>query len=154
MPRPLVSVADIGWTSPPAGRFAPLMPFSEKRSVRTATTRSPDSMHRMETTCSLPEPNPWAGLNLLTESAFTSCYEGLAEVGRGGMGVVYRACHERLDRDVAIEVMLPGPAGERFLRECRLLAMIESPYVVTVHDFESLSDDYPMPVMEWVVPFD
>ena len=84
------------------------------------------------------------------DHAFTSRYEILAEVGRGAMGVVYRARHKRLDREVAVKVLLPDAGGERFLREARLLARIQSPYVVGVHDFEVLSDGRGLLVMEWV----
>jgi serine/threonine protein kinase len=51
---------------------------------------------------------------------------------------------------VAIKVTLPGSPADRFLREARLLAKVRSPYVVTVHDFEVLSNGCPMLVMEWV----
>jgi serine/threonine protein kinase len=104
----------------------------------------------MDTTASAPGPNPRASLNPLEDPALTSRYELLAEVGRGGMGVVYRARHRSLDRQVAIKVMLSGAASERFLREARLLARIRSPHVVTVHDFELLPSGHPVLVMEWV----
>jgi eukaryotic-like serine/threonine-protein kinase len=77
-------------------------------------------------------------------------YEILCEVGRGNMGVVYRARHKTLDRHVAIKVNLPGTSTERFLREARLLAQISSPHVVIVHDCDVLSDNSPVLVMEWV----
>jgi serine/threonine protein kinase len=77
-------------------------------------------------------------------------YEILGEVGRGGMGVVYRARHKKLDRQVAIKVTLPGAPPERFLREARLLALIRSPHVVAIHDFDVLPNGCPMLVMEWV----
>src|SRR5262245_19795321 len=77
-------------------------------------------------------------------------YEVLEEVGRGGMGIVFKARHRTLDRLVALKVTLPGVSTERFLREARLLAQIRSPHVVTVHDCELLPDGYPMLVMEWV----
>src|SRR5262245_56907358 len=62
-------------------------------------------------------------------------YQLLGEVGRGGMGIVYRARHKGLDRPVAIKITLPDSPPERFLREAQLLAKVKSPYVVTVHDF-------------------
>src|SRR5919197_1471242 len=60
-------------------------------------------------------------------------------VGRGGMGVVYRATHEAFDRAVALKVMAPevahdGMARARFERESRLAASINHPNVVTVYD--------------------
>jgi len=60
-------------------------------------------------------------------------------IGRGGMGVVYRATHIHLGRDVALKVLAPELAGssdfrERFLRESRLAASLEHPNVVTVYD--------------------
>jgi tRNA A-37 threonylcarbamoyl transferase component Bud32 len=93
---------------------------------------------------------PWAGLDLAVEPSFTDRFEILGEVGRGGMGVVYRARHKRLDRPVAIKVMRPGASAARFARESRLLAKIRSPYVVAVHDAELLSIGFPVLVMEWV----
>jgi O-acetyl-ADP-ribose deacetylase (regulator of RNase III)/tRNA A-37 threonylcarbamoyl transferase component Bud32 len=77
-------------------------------------------------------------------------YELLEEVGRGGMGVVFRARHRTLDRLVALKITLPGASTERFLREARLLAQIHSPHVVTVHDCEVLPNGAPLLVMEWV----
>ena len=65
----------------------------------------------------------------------TERYEVFEEAGRGGMGVVYRARHRSLDKQVAIKVLLPGAPVERFLQEARILARIDSPHVVEIHDF-------------------
>jgi serine/threonine-protein kinase len=62
-----------------------------------------------------------------------------ALIGRGGMGIVYRARDTRLDRDVALKV-LPEELGgdlrfrDRFLAESRLAASIEHPNIVPVHE--------------------
>ncbi len=60
-------------------------------------------------------------------------------IGRGGMGVVYRATHVHLGREVALKVLAPELTGyedfrERFLRESRLAASLDHPNVVTVYD--------------------
>jgi serine/threonine-protein kinase len=61
------------------------------------------------------------------------------EVGRGGMGVVYRARHLHLKRTAALKVLTPGLAKdanfrERFIRESRLAASLDHPNVVPVYD--------------------
>jgi YVTN family beta-propeller protein len=62
-----------------------------------------------------------------------------AEIGRGGMGVVYRARHQRLERAVALKVIAPNLAEDptfrgRFDRESRLAASIEHPNAVPVYE--------------------
>jgi O-acetyl-ADP-ribose deacetylase (regulator of RNase III) len=79
-----------------------------------------------------------------------SRYELLAEVGRGATGVVYRARHRTLGKPVAVKVLLPGRSTERFLREAKLLAAVNSPHVVAVHDFDVLPDGSPMLCMDWI----
>jgi O-acetyl-ADP-ribose deacetylase (regulator of RNase III)/tRNA A-37 threonylcarbamoyl transferase component Bud32 len=104
----------------------------------------------MLTTLPYPDPDRRASLSFPVEAAFSARYELVGEVGRGGMGAVYRARHKILDRPVAIKITLPDAATDRFLREARLLAKIKSPYVVAVHDFEVLPSGCPALVMEWV----
>jgi serine/threonine-protein kinase len=60
-------------------------------------------------------------------------------IGRGGMGVVYRAEHLRLGRRAAIKIIAPELAGsegfrERFNREARISASLNHPNVVAVYD--------------------
>lgn len=81
---------------------------------------------------------------------FSTRYEMLGEIGRGGMGIVYRVNHRALNRHVAVKVLLPNCSRDRFSREAKLLARIKSPHVVTVHDFDVLPDGSPMLVMDWV----
>jgi O-acetyl-ADP-ribose deacetylase (regulator of RNase III)/predicted Ser/Thr protein kinase len=77
-------------------------------------------------------------------------YELLEEVGRGGMGVVYRGKHRWLDQPVAIKFHTPGAGVERFVREARLLAGVRSAHVVAVQDFDVLPTGQAMLVMNWV----
>ena len=66
-------------------------------------------------------------------------------LGEGGMGRVYRARDERLGRDVAIKVLLPGTlanskARALFEREASLLSQLNHPNIATVHDFDTQGD--------------
>lgn len=61
-------------------------------------------------------------------------------LGRGGMGVVYKARQKTLNRMVALKLLAPereaDPAfAERFAREAQALAALSHPNIVTVHDF-------------------
>ena len=69
-------------------------------------------------------------------------YELLEEVGRGGMGIVFRGRDRALDRDVAIKVTSWSTAGDadRLRREARTLASLEHPGIVPVHDVGELAD--------------
>lgn len=66
-------------------------------------------------------------------------YVIIAEIGRGGMGAVYKARDVELDRVVAIKVLSPYLVGEprlvqRFMREARLAANLDHPNIVTIYD--------------------
>ena len=82
--------------------------------------------------------------------ALSSRYQIKGEAGRGGMGAVYCCLDKRLGRDVAIKVLLPGQSTERFCREARLMAKLNSPYVVGIHDFEPFRNGSAMICMEWI----
>jgi len=64
-------------------------------------------------------------------------FELVEEIGRGGMGVVYRARQLSLDRFVAIKMLLPGLSGaehlRRFEREASTAARLQHPNIVAVH---------------------
>src|SRR5262249_52700368 len=85
------------------------------------------------------------------QALILSRYDILEEVGRGGMGVVYRGRHRLLDKQVAIKFCIPGHEIVRFQREAKLLASVRSPHTVTVHDFDLLPDGRAMLVMDWIV---
>src|SRR5262249_48290915 len=68
-----------------------------------------------------------------------------APLGRGGMGVVYRARQRSARRPVALKILAAELTTfearvERFTREARLTASLRSPHTVTVHDFGRLDD--------------
>jgi predicted Ser/Thr protein kinase len=64
-------------------------------------------------------------------------------LGRGGMGTVYLATHERLARNVALKVIAPGLADDedfraRFLRESQLAASLDDPNVIPIYDADEV----------------
>src|SRR5262250_2669714 len=69
----------------------------------------------------------------LTPGARVGPYEVTAEIGAGGMGVVYRARDSRLGRDVAIKVSAER-FSDRFEREARAVAALNHPNICTLHD--------------------
>lgn len=67
-------------------------------------------------------------------------YEVTQELGRGAMGIVYLGRHRALDRTVAIKELPPSFAvdpevRERFLTEARVVAALDHPHIVVIHDF-------------------
>ncbi len=81
-------------------------------------------------------------------------YRIVERIGTGGMGEVYRARDERLERDVAIKVLPTGTltdeaARRRFRQEALALARLNHPHIATIHDFNS-QDGVDFLVMEYV----
>ncbi|HVF55104.1 MAG TPA: serine/threonine-protein kinase [Pyrinomonadaceae bacterium] len=77
------------------------------------------------------------------------------EIGRGGMGTVYRASHLGLERPVAIKVLKQEFAAdpevaERFMREARTMARLRHPRAAMIFDAGRLADGRPFIVMEYV----
>jgi eukaryotic-like serine/threonine-protein kinase len=76
-------------------------------------------------------------------------------LGRGGMGSVYLATQKRLNRPVAIKVLLSHLVGSssmrsRFEREARIVARLKHPAIVTIHDFGLLPSGHAYLVMEYL----
>jgi predicted esterase/tRNA A-37 threonylcarbamoyl transferase component Bud32 len=118
-------------------------------------------------------PNCLMALNLKTETAFTDepaaaqaplpveqlaphfpHLEILEYLGRGGMGVVYKARQKTLNRFVALKLLAPERVHDsefaaRFAREAQALAALNHPNIVTVHDFGQAGGFYFL-LMEFV----
>src|SRR5882672_10733682 len=82
-------------------------------------------------------------------------YRLVAELGRGGMGVVYLAQHVRIERRVAIKLLVPelGRRPEvlkRFFTEARATSMIHHPGIVEVFDCDVDAEGRAFIVMEYL----
>src|SRR5262249_2318058 len=122
----------------------------QRRRVRGRVARAdrrvrlkPDTTHMI----SEPALDRLAGMFRQPDVSGTR-YELLSVLGRGGMGVVYLARDTALDREVALKVVdraavADGPsagAPRAFAGEARILARLEHPGIVPVHDFGELPD--------------
>ncbi|MCS6976399.1 MAG: serine/threonine-protein kinase, partial [Gemmatales bacterium] len=76
----------------------------------------------------------------------------LDEIGRGGMGIVYRARDLRLERYVAIKILNTGreAAAERFRAEAKITGQLQHPGIPAVHELGELPDGRPFLAMKLV----
>src|SRR6476660_6679438 len=124
---------------------------SARTALRRAFARAPccllSSGERRFSAASQPDPGDPAHpmtdpvdrpLPARLAQALGEAYTLEGEIGRGGMGVVYRARDERLQRRVAIKVLPPELAfqkdiRERFTREAQTAAKLSHPHIVPIH---------------------
>lgn len=88
----------------------------------------------------------------LEPGAYVGPYRILGSLGAGGMGEVYRARDDRLDRDVAIKTLASGLTSNpdrvaRFTREAKAAAALNHPNILAVHDV-GMHDGEPFLVTE------
>jgi serine/threonine protein kinase len=103
----------------------------------------------------LPPPPPEvAQADPLVGSVIADRYRIVSVLGRGGMGVVYKARQKSLGRLVALKLLAPERVGDakfaaRFAQEARALAALSHPGIVTIHDFGQAGGFYFL-LMEFV----
>jgi Tol biopolymer transport system component/tRNA A-37 threonylcarbamoyl transferase component Bud32 len=81
----------------------------------------------------------------LTTGSRIGAYDIVSALGAGGMGEVYRARDTKLNRDVALKVLLPEVAHDperlaRFRREAQILASLNHPNIAHIHGLEETDD--------------
>jgi serine/threonine protein kinase len=87
-------------------------------------------------------------------SARSAPYDILGEVGRGGMGAVFRARQKSLEREIAIKTLLSKKSEaadlHRFLAEARVTGYLDHPNIVPVHDLGVTAEGQVQMVMKLV----
>lgn len=91
----------------------------------------------------------------LIGSTFADRYEVVSIIGEGGMGVVYLARHQLMDRLVAIKMLHAhlvsnATSLKRFQQEARTASLLTHPNIITVHDFGVTDDGRPYLILDYV----
>src|SRR3954470_10418305 len=99
----------------------------------------PEHLTDQETAVGVVVRPPLAESAVIPHGAEIAGYRIGPQLGRGGMGVVYKAHHLRLDRAAAVKVLTPALAGNeefraRFISESQMAATLTHQNVVTVYD--------------------
>jgi serine/threonine-protein kinase len=104
---------------------------------------------------------PKCGADLVAEAdplvgtLFAERYEIVERIGKGGMGIVYKAHHKLMDQYFAIKVLYKQyskdqPSIARFQLEAKTLAALRHPNILTVNDFGISPDNQPFLIMEYL----
>lgn len=118
--------------NPPECRLAETVPAGSDSATDGRTTSRPSESWC--STANVVRPDSRASNRLEIQG-----YEILEEIGRGGMGVVFKARHRQLDRLVALKMLLEGPFSNpnharRFLVEAKASARLQHPGIVQIHE--------------------
>lgn len=120
---------------PPASPSPPVQP----RCSSCGAPLHPSGLGLLCPACLLERLIVEGGMDTPAEARPFGDYQLLEELGRGGVGVVYRAWHTTLERTVALKMLLGGPFAspeltERFGREVKMVARLRHPGIVAVYD--------------------
>lgn len=137
----------------PAPAFGDFSSADELRTRAGADPQACDWMHLIESGC--PQASTPVRISpLASELPSIPGYTIIAELGRGGMGVVYKAWQIKLQRHVALKMVLCGSlAGPeqliRFLAEAETLARLQHPNIVRIHEIGTF-DRRPYFALEYI----
>jgi serine/threonine protein kinase len=139
-----------GGETPTAGEYLPRFPeradligisfrkmAGPAEGAETAAVQAPEPKTEEKTT--LPPPTPATGWPTIPGYTIRS------EFPRSGMGVVYKACQECLNRTVALKMIRHGPSPDevdlaRFQNEAEAVACLHHPHIVPIFDFGRWND--------------
>jgi len=129
-------------------------PLALHLQVESLLDQTEDRTGSMETNASSPTPiinEPRADEHAMAPPGF----EFLEVVGRGGMGIVYRARDLALNRDVAVKLLqdryhTDSPAAKRFVEEAQITGQLQHPGVPAVHQVGILADGRPFLAMKLI----
>jgi DNA-binding NarL/FixJ family response regulator/tRNA A-37 threonylcarbamoyl transferase component Bud32 len=137
-------------SDPTAKRPSPRVQLEERLGAR----RDTDAESRMDTN---HEHHPGEGIltALPPGSIFDRRYRIEYVLGRGGMGIVYRAKHIHMQRSVAIKVLYPQHGTNlklirRLQQESRAASALQHANIVSVHDFGLTEQGHPFLIMDYV----
>src|SRR5919199_3630541 len=91
---------------------------------------------------------------MIAEGTLIAHYRVVEPLGAGGMGAVYKARDEKLDRWVALKVLTPEAVAQvdrrrRFLQEARAASALNHPHILTVYEIGE-ADGKPYMAMEYI----
>jgi predicted Ser/Thr protein kinase/dienelactone hydrolase len=116
-------------------------PDDSKFCKECATFLTGDGVAQPSFTKTLETPSK----GIIPGTTFATRYKVIEELGRGGMGVVYKAEDAKLKRTVAIKLLPPELTGnkeakERFIREAQSAAVLDHPNICTIFEVDESED--------------